>query len=575
MRAPSTAKSARQPRAQDKHAAARDALARGAWAEARAHLEEIIAQGETAEAHEDLALATWWLDDAAATFASRERAYALYRDAGEPRSAARVATWLVWDYLAFRGDFAVASGWLERARRLLAEHQDSAEYGWLLIREGDVALFRGHDPHAAIDSARRAGVIGRALKDGGIEFTALALEGLARVSNGDVADGMKCLDEATVAATAGDVPELHAVALVCCWQIFACERVRDFDRAVQWIDRAKEFSKRWGLSPFSAVCKTQYGGVLIWRGDWEEAEQELTSATREMERVRPGMTQQPIARLGELRLRQGRLEDAERLFDQSASQPISRLGRAALLLERGDAAQALLVLRQFAEDIGPTEATARAGALELLVRSHTALQDLEHAERATAELDAIATALGTAPLMASLASARGVLRRADGDDVSAAMYFAKAADLYERGGAPFETARAWMERAACLLRVGSDANRADAERDMRCARDTFRSLGATREAERAQQMLEQVGRRGGGEVAGAQVGTSPRKGAKLTARHVEILRLVAQGQSNAQIAKRLKLSEHTVKRHIANLLTKLGLASRSAAVAHAAREGLL
>src|SRR5712691_9553626 len=118
--------------------AAKDALRRGAWTEAREHLEKSIAAGETAEALEQLGLATWWLDDAALTFDARERSYRLYREHDDPLGAARVALWLVWDYLAFRGDTAVASGWLERARRLLAGHERSAEYGWLLLRDGEV-----------------------------------------------------------------------------------------------------------------------------------------------------------------------------------------------------------------------------------------------------------------------------------------------------------------------------------------------------------------------------------------------------------------------------------------------------
>jgi len=549
------------------HHAARDALARGAWPEARSHLEQIVAAGETPEAHEDLALASWWLDDATRTFASRERAYSLYMDAGEARSAARVAIWLVWDYLAFRGDFAVANGWLERARRLLAEHQTSPEYGWLLVREGEIALFRGHDPQAAIHSATRAAKLGREIKDRGVEFTALALEGLALVSNGDVAAGLRCLDEASVAATAGEVPELHAVSLVCCWQIFACERVRDYDRAAQWIERVQEFSRRWALRPLTAVCRTQYAGVLVWRGDWDAAELELTASARDLERARPGMTAPPIARLGELRMRQGRFDDAERLFDQSSSHPISRLGKAALLLEQGNAEQALVVLRQFVGDVAAKEATTRAGALEHFVRAHVARGELEAAELALTDLSDIAAALGTMPLAASAESARGVVRRGRGDNVSAALYFANAADLFEKSGAPFETARAWLDRAASLSDAGGSTNLGDAQRDARCARDTFRSLGATREVERADALLKQL------EPAPHTVHPTPHT--QLTARQLEILRLIAKGLPNAQIAKRLKLSDHTVKRHVANLLTKLGLASRAAAVAHAAKEGLL
>src|SRR6185503_1056681 len=158
----------------------------------------------------------------------------LYRDAGDANGAARVAIWLVWDYLAFRGDFAVASGWMERARRLLEGHEESAEYGWLLLREGEVALFREHQITTARDLGIRAAALGRTVGDLGLEFTGLALEGLAMVSAGDVRGGMRRLDEATTAATAGEVREMHTVGVVCCWQIFACERVRDYDRAAQW-----------------------------------------------------------------------------------------------------------------------------------------------------------------------------------------------------------------------------------------------------------------------------------------------------------------------------------------------------
>src|SRR3954468_17508780 len=230
----------------------RTALDRGAWREARAELELLLAERESAEAFEHLGLAAWWLDDAALTFSSRERAFALYRNDGDVVGAARVATWLVWDNLAFRGDFAVASGWLERARRLLSEHTRTPEYGWLMSREGDLALFRGHDPAAAIDSASRAAKLGREIGARDVEFTGLALEGVALVSAGEVAQGMRRLDEATLAATAGEVTELHAVGLVCCWQLFACERVRDYDRAAQWCARVNEFTKRWGLRPLSA-----------------------------------------------------------------------------------------------------------------------------------------------------------------------------------------------------------------------------------------------------------------------------------------------------------------------------------
>jgi LuxR family maltose regulon positive regulatory protein len=544
----------------DALAAGRDALRQGKWKEAHAHFARSLAREETPEALEQLGLTAWWLDDADATLGSRERAYTLYRERNDPLGAARVAIWLVWDYLAFRGDFAVASGWLERARRLLDTHHETPEYGWLLIREGDIALFRGHNPKAAIASAEQAKALGRQLGDDGVEFTALALQGLALVSTGDVAGGLRCLDEASVAATAGDVKELHAVGLVCCWQIFACERVRDYDRASQWCARVQEFTKRWGLHPLSALCRSRYAGVLIWRGEWPEAEAELTRAARELDGLRPGMTAAATARLGDLRLRQGRIEEATTIFHQVPSQPEARLGLATLALQRGDAAESDAILTRFLTELAAAEMTMRPDALTLAVRARLAKGDVTAARAALDELSHIAITIGTMPLEAAMASCRGLVERHDGEMATSLNCLERAVELFHQCGAPFECARARLDLADALASQGQAA---DAERELDLATATFKKLGAAYH-------LELVGRRS--PVVGRAATTN---GSALTDRQTEILRLIAQGLSNADIAHRLKLSEHTVKRHVANVLTRLQVSSRAAAVAYAAREGLL
>lgn len=549
-----------QPPARDPLALGRDALDRGAWEEARTHLTASVAKGESPEALEDLGLAAWWLDEPTLTFDARERAYVLYREHGDQRGAARVAIWLVWDYLAFRGDFAVASGWLERARRLLNGKHATPEYGWLLIREAEVALFRRHDPSAAIASAARAAKLGRELGDEGVEFTALGLEGLARVSAGDVELGMRRLDEASIATTAGEVKELHAVGLVSCWQIFACERVRDYDRAAQWCARVQEFTRRWGLRPLSAICRTQYAGVLIWHGDWAEAEAELAAATRELQQSRPALTSPPLARLGLLRLRQGRFDEAERLFEQSPSQPQSRIGIAELMLERGNADECAALLDQFLTQIGDAEPTSRAAALELLVRAHARRGDLGAAGEALEELEKIASAATTASFAASVNAAHALVLRQRGDFPGAVSRLEKAADLFQQTGAPFETARVRLDLAEVLAGLGRTAS---AEREARLAIDALDALGAEHEASRGRRLLRSVG------------GAKGSRSATLTQRQIEILRFVSSGMSNAEIAARLQLSEHTVKRHVANLLTRLDLPSRTAAAAYATREGII
>jgi LuxR family maltose regulon positive regulatory protein len=551
-----------QPPGRDHRALGRDALERGSWEEARSHLAASVVERETAEVLEDLGLAAWWLDEPALTFDARERAYALYRENQNARGAARVAIWLVWDYLAFRGDFAVASGWMERARRLLAGQHGTAEYGWLLIREAEVALFRRHDPAAAAASASRAAKLGRELGDQGVEFTALGLEGLAHVSAGDVELGMRRLDEASVATTAGEVKELHAVGLVSCWQIFACERVRDYDRAAQWCARVQEFSRRWGLRPLSAICRTQYAGVLIWHGDWAEAEAELMSATHELQQSRPGLMNPPVARLGVLRLRQGRFDDAERLFEQSSSQPQSRVGIAELMFERGNYDECVALLDQFLIQIGDGEPTSRAAALELLVRGHARRGDLDAATVALAELERIASAATTSSFAASVSTAQAEVLRRRGDLAGAAVCLVKAIDLFQQNGAPFETARARIDLADAHVALGRVES---AEREARLAMESLDALGAEHEANRGRRLLRSL--TGGKGKAN--------RGPALTQRQIEILRLVARGMSNAEVASRLDLSEHTVKRHVANLLMRLDLPSRAAAAAYATREGLI
>jgi LuxR family maltose regulon positive regulatory protein len=542
--------------------AGRAALAQGAWDEARSQFQSVLQHDQVPEALEGLGLASWWLDDAATVFEARERAYRGYRERADALGAARVAIWLVWDYLAYRNEVAVASGWLERARRLLEGFERTPEYGWLLVREGEVAIFRQHDPTAALLLARRAAELGRSLPDTGVEMSGLALEGLALVAGGDVGGGMRRLDEATAAATAGEVKELHAVGVVCCWQMFACERVRDYDRAAQWCNRVKEFAKRWHNLTLSGVCRSQYAGVLIWRGDWEGAEAELGQAAGDLASSKPAMVGQALARLGELRLRQGRLDDAARLFERLGRNPAASLGRAALAIERGDWGGAFAEAERFLGSVGTGDKTLRAAGLELSVRAGAMLQGRESVMAGLAEIEHLAAEVGTEPLRASAAAARGSVASAQKDHLAASQAFEEAAVRYERGGAPFEAARARLELAAELTQLGQ-RERAHAEATL--ATRALRQLGAALAVERGEALVRALAPQpqssGGTEI--------------LTRRQLDILRLVSQGLSNSEIARQLSLSEHTVKRHVANLLLRLGLSSRAAAAATAAKLGLL
>src|SRR5262249_25526798 len=147
------------------------------------------------------------------------------------------------------------------------------------------------------------------------------------------------------------------------------------ERAIRWCERIKEHSRRWGLKPLFAVCRTQYGSVCMWRGAWDEAERELTNACDELGICRPGMTIDGLARLGELRRRQGRLDQAAARFDRSGAHPIASLGRASIALDRGDARTAAELAERHLRRMPPKNRTERAAALELLIRADAGIDD--------------------------------------------------------------------------------------------------------------------------------------------------------------------------------------------------------
>jgi DNA-binding NarL/FixJ family response regulator len=525
--------------------AGHEALRRGEWEQARAHFEAALAEGETADVIEALAMAAWWLDDGQVVIESREHAYRLFREQGDNLAAARMATWLTWDYLAFRGEAAVANGWLQRAHRLIDGVDAAPEHGWLAIREAEIAYLLENDLVAARRLAHQALEVGRAIGDADVELSALALEGMALTSDGSVAEGIRMLDEASAAAVAGEISQLWAVGRACCYLVTACERVRDFERAAQWSTRMIEFGERWRIPHLFAVCRAHYGAVLVSRGTWAEAEVEFAAAMRTFQECRPGMGFEAVVRLAELRRRQGRLEEATELFRQVEFHPIARLGLAAVALDGGDPALAAELAERFLRQLGDENRIQRLAGLELLARALVELDEGDRAKVAVGELRELADRLGTDSLRASALAAEGAVAAATGEPEAACRCYEDAVDLFQRNGAPFETALARTELARVLRALGRTEA---AERQARAADEAMRAIRAAAD--------------------NAPV-------TELTAREVEVLRLVADGLTNPAIAERLVISEHTVHRHLANILMKLGLSSRAAAAAWAAQRGLV
>jgi tetratricopeptide (TPR) repeat protein len=399
----------------DPLAAGREALGRGEWEQALAYFETASERNRSAEAIEALAMAAWWLDNAQLAIESREHAYRLYRERGDAAAAARMAIWLGWDSLAFRGESAVARGWLQRAHRLLEGPDPVPEHGWLALREGEFAFLLENDIAATRRFAQRARSIGTALAVPDIEFSALGLEGLALASQGDIADGIRLLDEASAAAMAGEMSELWAAGRTCCYMITACERVRDIERAYQWSQRMLEFAKRWRILDLFAVCRAHDGAILVQRGTWEEADATFETALRELRASRPGIAFEALVRRGDLRWRQGRFEEATELFRQVEFHPYAQLGLAHVAFDMGDPALAADRVTRFLRKLGPESRLQRAAGLDLYARALVTLGETDQARNAHGELQGVVAEVGSDSLRASALAVDGVVAEAEGD----------------------------------------------------------------------------------------------------------------------------------------------------------------
>jgi LuxR family maltose regulon positive regulatory protein len=540
------------------------ALAEGDWLAARARFEEALAAEETAETFEGLGWAAYCLDDDPLTFEARERAFRLYRKQGDDAAAARVAAWLAVDWLEFRGRPAVANGWLQRAHRLLDDVETGPGHGWLAVHEASIVV--EEDTVTARQLAAQAVEIGRGFGVPELEMVGLGLEGVALVSEGDLDTGMRRLDEAVAAALGGEAEILVCVAWACCYLIAACEQVRDYDRAGEWCERVGEFCERHGIALPLSVCKAKYAGVLIWQGRWEEAEGTLRSAAEGLAASRPPLIGDALVRLAELRRRQGRLDEAEELFARCEGKPLALLGRAAIALDRDRPSEAAELAERFLRAFPDRNRTERSAGLEIVVRAHCALGEQEPAREALDQLDAIAARARTRPLRAAVLTAEATVVAAAGDHDAARRCLEDAIDLLGVSG-PFETAQARLDLGTVLAAL---ERHEPARREIEIAMNAFRGLGADRAGAQAEALLVALGE------AEACRPSRSRDGplARLSPREREVLGLVAEGLTNQDIARRLVLSEHTVHRHMTNILRKLGLTSRAAAASLAARHDL-
>lgn len=546
--------------------AGREAMSRARWDEAREHFEASLALEETPEALEHLGFLLGWRGDIRAGLARREAAFRLYRERGDCSAAARVAIWLALEYAGPLSEPAVGNGWMARARRLLEGHDPVPEHAWLHFWEGHLAFLYQDDHVTGRRLLAEAVELARSIGSTEVELIAGGLEGLALVAEGCIREGMRRLDEAVTAALSGELRDLEVAGQACCYVMRACEQVQDFDRAAQWLTRVKDHYGRMGHQRSLSFCRSHHAAILTWRGAWEEAEAELEAVFEELAEIAPSVLPEAAARLGDLRRRQGRLDEAAAHFARAESTSLAALGRAALALDRGEPEAAVDLVDRYFRLLPPEDRVQRMDGYSLLVRAHVALDRPESAAAALAELRAVAEAVGTEAALAALRAGEGLLARAAGDAETARHRFEEAIHLFERAGSPFESGVCRNDLTGVLLSLG---RRAAAAEEAGIALAALERIGAAHEAARSAALLAEAGMApAGGETAAAGDGTG------LSQRQTEVLGLLAQGLTNREIGERLFVSEFTVKRHVADILTKLDLPSRAAAAAWAVSRGI-
>ena len=529
----------------------RELYADRAWSDAYAALSGADRKAPlTAGDLELLATAAYMLGRHGDFYAALERAHQTHLNAGDALPAGRCAFW-VGINLVQEGEMGRASGWLGRAQRLVdREGGECVEQGYLLIpvmfqREAQGNL------EDAIALAAEAIRIGERLGDPDLVALACHHQGHLMIKSGEVQEGLRLLDEAMVSVSTGELSPIPS-GIVYCGVILGCQAAYELRRAAEWTVALSQWCEEQpDMVAFTGRCLVHRTEIMALRGAWDQA---LEEARRAGGRCVQGNNRRAAGEASYLEGEVHRLrgdfsaaEDAYREASQRGREP--QPGLALLRLAQGEAGAAATSIRRVLAET--TERPARAGLLPAAVEIMLSAGEADEARGACDELEGIAADYEGGILDAVAAQARGALLLAEGDAERALVVLRRAAQCWQELDAPYEAARARaLVARGCRALGDEDA----ATMELAAARLAFTELGAA-------PALAEI------DALGEPAAANDAHG--LTARELEVLRLVAAGRTNKAIAAELVLSERTVERHVSNIFAKLGLSSRSAATAFA------
>lgn len=486
-----------------------------------------------------------------------ERAHNSYADAGDVPRAVRCAFWIGHNML-FRGEVVRARGWFARAQRQLErDARDCVERGWLLIPVWLEQMARG-DWEAGYATAVEAAAIGERFGDADLVWLARDEQGRALLGQGRAQEALRLVDEALVVAIAGELSPL-VTGIVYCNTIAFCRDAYEVRHAREWTDALTRWCESQPeMVAHNGLCLVHRAEIMQLQGAWTEA---LEEARRAAQRFTQGVLNQiacgtALYRQGEVHRLRGELEAAEAAYREASRcgcepQP----GLALLRLAQGNAPTAAAAIRRaVGETIKPLK---RAALLPAYVEIMLAAGDVETARSAARQLEEIARHQASDALDAMSAHALGAVALAAGEPQAGLVAARRAAEGWQELRAPYDAARARVLIAVACRSLGDEDT---AALELEAARGVFAQLGAVRDLV---ELDSPAGRDGAPDSHG------------LTARELEVLRLVAAGKSNRQIAATLVISERTVARHMQNIFAKLRVSSRTAASAFAYEHDLV
>ena len=484
-----------------------------------------------------------------------ERAHRAHLAADQDVRAARCAFWLGLR-LMFRGETGRATGWLGRAQRLVErEGRDCAEHGYLLLPAAEQQLSAG-DIMVAYETANAAAEIGERCGESDLIAIARHLQGRIRLLQGQVPTGLALLDEVMVAVTEGELTPI-VTGLLFCSVVEACEQVYALDRAREWTAALAHWcAEQPDMVAFAGVCQVHRAGILQRIGAWPDALAEARRACARCQGVNREAAAAAFYQEGEVHRLKGAFALAEDAYRNASGLGLEpQPGMALLRVAQGRAEAAAAAMRR--------SMSATAGRLKRLrllpahVEIMLAAGDRSAARSACAELEEIARTFDTGIPGALAAEARGAVSLGEGDAEAALVALRHAFEIWQRIEAPYAAARARVLIGLSCRALGDEDGE---ELELGAARAIFEQLGAAPDVAR----IDALGTR-----------ALPHPSHSLTARELQVLRLVAAGKTNKVIARTLFLSERTVDRHVSNIFAKLDVASRAAATAYAYQHKLV